>query len=338
MTRFWQCSPVATPIGRDRPGDRGVAEHVVGAGRLLDPPRVERGQAPHRRRSPRSTSHTWLASIIRRRSGPISSRIDRGAAHVVVEVAADLHLDVRSSPSATRLAAQRARPSRRSSRASRPTSCRRGSRRARISASRSRPRRRRSSQQLQRLVGRQRVGDVAEVDAGRRSARGVMSASSFHSGLPSALAHRSQTALTSAAVARWMTPFSGPSQRSWLSPVSARQNAAQVGGDRLERAADDERRRARGSPATHDLVAAADREGQAVTLQSIVRRSEDHVGGRVVRRRVHRVGAGQGARGGEAHVMRGHADDSVHAHPFTAPTRRPRAMNRSSAIAIATPA
>ena len=50
-----------------------------------------------------------------------------------------------------------------------------------------------------------------------------MSASSFQSGLPSRFAHRSQTALTTAAVARWMTPFSGPSQRSCVSETRLRQ-------------------------------------------------------------------------------------------------------------------
>ncbi len=53
-----------------------------------------------------------------------------------------------------------------------------------------------------------------------------MSATSFQTGLRSRLAQRSQTALTMAAVARWMTPFSGPSQRSCDSPVRSRQNAA----------------------------------------------------------------------------------------------------------------
>ena len=51
-----------------------------------------------------------------------------------------------------------------------------------------------------------------------------MSPSSRQSGLPARLANRSQTALTMAAVARWMTPFSGPIQRSWLSPTRLRQN------------------------------------------------------------------------------------------------------------------
>ena len=53
---------------------------------------------------------------------------------------------------------------------------------------------------------------------------GVMSTRSFQTGLPSILAQRSQTAFTTAAVARWMAPFSGPIQRSWLSPVTVRQN------------------------------------------------------------------------------------------------------------------
>ena len=52
-----------------------------------------------------------------------------------------------------------------------------------------------------------------------------MSHTRRHSGLPSAFAHRSHTALTSAAVARWIAPFSGPIQRSCESPVKVRQNA-----------------------------------------------------------------------------------------------------------------
>ncbi len=57
----------------------------------------------------------------------------------------------------------------------------------------------------------------------RTSSAGDMSHTSFHSGLPSAFAHRSHTALTSAAVARWIAPFSGPIQRSCESPVTVRQ-------------------------------------------------------------------------------------------------------------------
>ena len=56
--------------------------------------------------------------------------------------------------------------------------------------------------------------------------RGVMSARSFQTGLRSRRAYMSQTALTIAAIARWMTPFSGPSHRNCVSHASDRQNAA----------------------------------------------------------------------------------------------------------------
>src|SRR5215216_4920628 len=46
-TRFWQCSPVATPTGDDVLGYARVAEDVVGASGLLDPVRVELSQALH---------------------------------------------------------------------------------------------------------------------------------------------------------------------------------------------------------------------------------------------------------------------------------------------------
>src|SRR5207253_10589712 len=66
-----------------------------------------------------------------------------------------------------------------------------------------------------------------------------------------------------------------------------------------------------------------------VGVQNDVRR-------RVVGRRVHRVRAGEGARSGKTNIVRGDAEDSMHRpQPLTAPTSRPRAMNRSSAIAIA---
>ena len=50
-----------------------------------------------------------------------------------------------------------------------------------------------------------------------------MSASSIHTGLRSAFAQRSQTAFTTAAVARCIAPLSGPIQRSCGSPVISRQ-------------------------------------------------------------------------------------------------------------------
>ena len=53
ITRFCTCSPVATWIGAIAPRDRRVAEHVVRAGRLLDPPRGRTARARSSRRSPR---------------------------------------------------------------------------------------------------------------------------------------------------------------------------------------------------------------------------------------------------------------------------------------------
>lgn len=49
---------------------------------------------------------------------------------------------------------------------------------------------------------------------------GGMSTRNFQTGLRAVLAHRSQIALISAAVARCTTPFSGPTQRSWQSPAT----------------------------------------------------------------------------------------------------------------------
>ena len=54
--------------------DRRVPEHVVRARRLLDPPRDETAPARATRSIASSTSHCWFASIISVRSRPISSR------------------------------------------------------------------------------------------------------------------------------------------------------------------------------------------------------------------------------------------------------------------------
>ena len=74
--RFWQCSPVATRTGATAAGDPGVAEDVVGAGRLLDPPRVELGErAPCGRSPPRRPTPGWRPS-----SGGGRGRSPRGSA------------------------------------------------------------------------------------------------------------------------------------------------------------------------------------------------------------------------------------------------------------------
>ena len=90
---------VAVLAGRhaDRPHasrNRRMPEHVVRARRLLDPPADRTARARARARSLRSTSQLWLASIISRRSGPISSRTSASRRASSAGRAADLHLEV----------------------------------------------------------------------------------------------------------------------------------------------------------------------------------------------------------------------------------------------------
>ena len=108
-----------------------------------------------------------------------------------------------------------------------------------------------------------------------------------------------------AAIARCTTPFSGPSQRSCESDASRRyvpprspDDVGDVPADEAIRV-DARRRRAQ-------LVAAADREGEAVPRSTVRRRlvgGQDDVGGRVVGILVHRVGAVGGDGRREAQVV-----------------------------------
>ncbi len=127
-----------------------------------------------------------------------------------------------------------------------------------------------------------------------------MSASSFHTGFPSALPYRSQTALTMAASARCTTPFSGPSHRSCESLDKPPPESAEVLGDLVERQPDDvvtkglNRCRA-------DVVPAPDGEREAMPLVVAIGLQDD-VRRRVVRIGVHRIGAILRPRRGEAEV------------------------------------
>ena len=96
-----------------------------------------------------------------------------------------------------------------------------------------------------------------------------MSTSSFQSGLPARFAKRSQTALTTAAVARWMTPFSGPIQRSWLSPTRSPPERAQVGVESPRPIGPTTSGASASTRGDDDLGAAPDRERQAVALEPV---------------------------------------------------------------------
>ena len=240
MTRFWQCSPVATriPSGAMRPGDARMAQDVIGAVGSS----IHHGRASASASHPAiacSTSQAWLASIMRNRSSPISSRTIRDPAAVGREVTADLELEV--TPARGHAVADTADgPCRRGSRSSRSTWCTPDSRRRSISASRAALVGRRCLEDGERLVGRQGVGDVAERDD-RTSSSGDISTRSFHSGLPARFASRSQIALMTAAVARWMTPFSGPDPAKLAVADQRIPEPREIGGDLLQRPAHDQR-------------------------------------------------------------------------------------------------
>ena len=87
----------------------------------------------------------------------------------------------------------------------------------------------------------------------------------------------------------WMTPFSGPSQRSCESPASSRQNAAEIGGEVLERSADDVMTEGFDCGGAN-LVAAPNRKRQPVAFEAAVG-LENHVRGGVIGIGVHGIGA-----------------------------------------------
>ena len=78
---------------RDRARDRGMAQHVVGAGRLLDPVRIELGEQLHV-----GDGVAHLPDLVRvHHQAAVRADLlahDPGPAHVVLDLLADLHLHV----------------------------------------------------------------------------------------------------------------------------------------------------------------------------------------------------------------------------------------------------
>ena len=105
--------------------------------------------------------------------------------------------------------------------------------------------------------------------------------------------------------------MSGPIQRSWLSPVTWRQKRPGFSRDPVEVEPDHAMRASASIAAQHDLVAAADGEGQAVALVVAVG-FENDIGGRIVGIRVHGVRAVEGGRGREAQVVGEESGDLGH--------------------------
>ena len=128
-----------------------------------------------------------------------------------------------------------------------------------------------------------------------------MSVSSFHSGLFSAFAHKSQIAFTTAAVDRCTTPFSGPIQRYWLSLVSAPPQPGKIARDRLQA-------HARQHPAQRlnrlhaKLRPSTARKRQPVPFESVAIGAQNDVRRRIVRVLVHRVRTIRQVRSRKPHV------------------------------------
>src|SRR2546427_4067985 len=83
--------------GRDSPGDRGVAEHVVRAGRLLDPPGIEPRQLAHP--GDRLAHVPHLVGV--EHELPVRPDLpphQGGPSHVVLKIAPHLDLEVPPSP------------------------------------------------------------------------------------------------------------------------------------------------------------------------------------------------------------------------------------------------
>ena len=126
-TRFWQCSPVATPTGATA---LGYARRGRGRRRGSWAPRSSTGRTRARRSMfsmASSTSQTWFASIISLRSGPISSLM-RAARRTSSSMSPPTFI-LKCVPALRhRLAHERAHPLVRIPEPARRTWCRRGNR------------------------------------------------------------------------------------------------------------------------------------------------------------------------------------------------------------------
>ena len=264
--------------------------------------------------------------MLSRRSGPISAAHERGAAEVPLEVAAHLHLEV-GEALRHRLAAQAAHLL---------VGIAEPAGRGRVGGEAVPPhlrlargaRRRVPLEDRERLVGRERVRDPHEGHAVDRLLRGEVGeelpdrlALAPRPQVPDRVHHRAERHVDDALLR------ADPAQLRVLGEAVV--EAAEVGGDLLELAADHEPLEGAGG-GDADLGAVAVREGEAVARVRAVR-LEGHVDGGVVAD-VQGVGAVHLPGGGEAHVAGAQGGDlhggsrlytalSASARPALAPLR-----------------
>ena len=285
--------------------DRGVAQDVVGAGRLFDPEQLVWLQPRHV--FDRLADVPRLVRVDHQRAVPADLFAHELAAVLVLGgVAAHLQLEARPAVG-QRLPAQLA-----DAVVGVPHPADRGDVRRIAVAEHLRlaggARRHVAAQDVERFVRRQRVAQVAEVDAGDDL---------FRRHVGDELPHRLALDLRPEVPGGVDDGRRRKVDRALLRPDPPQLAVAghlapeprHAGGDRLQRLADDQRRqRVRGGDA--DLVAAADRERHAVALDAVgAVRLQHHVGCGIVGVGVHRVGASLRAGRRHADVARMDAGD-----------------------------
>ena len=252
---------------RDLAPDARVTQDVVGARRLLDPPGSYRPSVRIAAIAS-STPQYWFASIIRTPFGPSAERMI-SARFASASRSRPTFIFTRVNPATVGLPDERRRSSRPCSRASRPRSCTPDTRRCSISASRSsRP----SSPGLEegdRLGWREGVLDVPEVDR-RDELLGRQIDEEAEERLALALRPEVPDGVDDGCGREVDHALLGAEPAELPFGREASPEAAEVGGDLLERAADHEvLERAHGRD--DDLGPAPVREGETVALDALRR-------------------------------------------------------------------
>ena len=301
--------PRGDPDGRDRLSDPRVTQHVVGAGRLLDPQRVELGEDAHRGDS---LLHPPDLVRVHHQAAVGAERLadQGGTAGIRLEILADLHLHV-AEPAGDRLAHESrhlfvvvAQPAGRG-------------RVGRVSdleelqlpfLAAGDP----GAKEIDCLLRTEDVVDVPEIDRGHELLRTKVQeeAPERH---PAALGPEVPDGVHDCTDGHVHGALLRPDPAKLPVRDERAPEGSQVAGDALQAAADDERLECPDA-GDADLVAAAARKGEPVAGEPLAGVGvQNHVCGGVVRARVHRVRAVERPGRREPHIERGQTGD-LHEH------------------------